>query len=189
MITFKSIQLTPSDIIQLIGIACTTIASIVAIVISVLNLKQSTKMMEASSRPYIGIYGLSTYIRDRFYYIIIKNLGQSTAHIQSLTYDFDLSKLSRHEGFEPFSRLEGATIVPGQAYRCVIDFDKVTLREISHINFHIVYSSGKHIYDEWLCLKIDANLGNLEAQQNPNKVAKSLEVIAATLQDMHIKSL
>ena len=93
--------MTISDKIQLLGIAISALTSIIAIIISVHTLRQNSKMIEDSSRPYIGIYGLSTYICDRYYYIIIKNFGQSIAHIESLTYDFDLAELSLHDGFDP----------------------------------------------------------------------------------------
>lgn len=70
MITFSPVELTPSDIIEIIGILCTMIASVVAIIISVADLKQNAKMIESSSRPYVGIYGLSTYMGFRQYYIV-----------------------------------------------------------------------------------------------------------------------
>lgn len=188
MMTFYSIELSPSDIIELIGIVTSLIASIVAIVISVSDLKQNAKMIESSSRPYIGVYGISTYVGFRQYYIIVKNFGQSSAVIKSFTYDFDIAKISKHDGIEPFSHIDGTTMMPGQAYRAAIDFSKVTEHKLKYINFRILYSSGTRAYDEEICLKIDANLGNLESHNNDEKVPDS-EIIAETLQDMHIKSL
>lgn len=143
-----------SDKIQLLGIVVSTLTSLIAIIISVRTLKQNSKMIEDSSRPYIGIYGMSTYICNRHYYIIIKNFGQSVAHIKSLSYDFD----------------------------------KVPKDELSVINFHIKYSSNIRDYEDEISLKIDGNLGNLEAHQT-SKNTPVLDVISETLQDMHIKSL
>ena len=187
MITICSCKLTPSDIIQIIGIICTLTASIVAIVISLADLKQNSKMVESSSRPYIGIYGLSTYMGFRQYYIIIKNFGQSSATIESLTYDFDISRISKHKDCEPFSHIDGTSIMPGQAYRAAIDFDKIAANNLECIHFSVKYSSGTHVYKDDICLKIDANLGNLEAHA-PEKMSDS-RIIAETLQDMHVKSL
>lgn len=177
-----------SDKIQLLGIVVSTLTSLIAIIISVRTLKQNSKMIEDSSRPYIGIYGMSTYICNRHYYIIIKNFGQSVAHIKSLSYDFDLAKLSLHDRFDPFGNIDGASIAPGQSYRCAIDFDKVSKDELSVINFHIKYSSNTRDYEDEISLKIDGNLGNLEAHQT-SKNTPVLDVISETLQDMHIKSL
>lgn len=188
MIALYTVALTPSDIIEIISIICSLITSIIAIIISIKTLKQSTKMLEESSRPYIGIYGISTYMGFRQYYIIIKNFGQSSAFINSLTYSFDVADISKHDDFEPFSHIDGTTMMPGQSYRAAIDFDKVTIHKLKCINFHISYSSGTHTYDEEICLKIDANLGNLEAH-NVNKDMPDTKVISETLQDIHIKSL
>ena len=45
-----------SDIIEIIGIIASTTVSIVAIVISLITLKQNNKMIEESTRPVISIY-------------------------------------------------------------------------------------------------------------------------------------
>ena len=184
-------QFSLSDIIEIISIICSLITSIVAIVISVKTLKQSSKALEETTRPYIGIYGMSTYMGFRQYYIILKNFGQSSAYINSFVSSHDLAQISKHSAFEPFSHIEGTTIMPGQGYRSAIDFDKVSASKISVINFLVQYSSDSHTYVENFSLKIDANLGNLEAhapRKNP-KNPSTEEIIADTLQDMHIKSL
>lgn len=77
--------------------------------------------------------------------------------------------------------------MPGQSYRAAVDFDKINASNIAHINFYIKYSSGTHVYEDDICFKIDANLGNLEAHA-PESMRDS-RIIAETLQDMHIKSL
>lgn len=45
--------MTTTDIIEIIGIIASTTVSIVAIVISVMTLKQNSKMIEESTRPYV----------------------------------------------------------------------------------------------------------------------------------------
>lgn len=190
--------LTPSDYIEIVGIVCSLLTSVIAIAISIKTLKQNSKMLEESSRPYIGIYGISTYMGFRQYYIILKNFGQSSAYINSFIPSYNLVKISKHDSFEPFSHIEGTTIMPGQSYRAAIDYDKVSLAQIEFINFSIQYSSGKRKYKEDFSLKINANIGNLEAHapgviqyanQIENKKLTPQEAIAETLQDMHIKSL
>lgn len=175
-------------VIQLAGIIVSAITSVIAIVISICTLRQNSKMLEASSRPYIGVYGMSTYICDRHYYIIIKNFGQSVARIDSLTCSFKLADLSLRPGFNPFGNIDGASIAPGQSYRCVIDFDKIPDKKFCSIVFCVKYSSGIHKYKDEINLKIGGNLGNLEAHPSL-KGTPAIDVIAETLQDMHIKSL
>ena len=54
--TIFNIPLTASDIIDLLGIAASLTASVVAIIISILALRQNSKMIEDSTRPNIQIY-------------------------------------------------------------------------------------------------------------------------------------
>lgn len=123
-------NLSTSDILQLISIVVSSEISLAAITISIFTLRQNSKMIEESSRPYIGIYGLSTYINGLLTtHIIVKNFGQSVAHIDSFSCGYDLSKLSKGDGSSPFNHLEGSSLVPGQSYRCVIDFDKRSIRK------------------------------------------------------------
>ena len=49
-------QLTPSDKVQVVGIIVSAVISVIAIFISVLTLRQNSKMIEESSRPVISIY-------------------------------------------------------------------------------------------------------------------------------------
>lgn len=69
-------NLTTSDIIQIIGIATSLITSVTAIAISVLTLRQNSKMIENSTRPYIGIYIAHTYIKDIAVYLVVKTLAR-----------------------------------------------------------------------------------------------------------------
>ena len=53
----SSIILSTSDWIQLLGIIASLVTSIIAIFISIFTLRQNSKMIEASSRPVLSIYG------------------------------------------------------------------------------------------------------------------------------------
>ena len=86
--------LTISDIIEICGIAVSLITGIVAIIISVKTLKQNSKMIEESTRPYITIYFQTTTVRTPRAYFVIKNFGNTGATISSITCDYDLKKCS-----------------------------------------------------------------------------------------------
>ena len=49
-------SLSISDTIQLFGIIASFVTSIIAIVISVITLRQNSKMIESASRPIISLY-------------------------------------------------------------------------------------------------------------------------------------
>ena len=49
-------KLTPSDIIQILGIIASFLTALVAIIISLVTMRQNSKMIEESSRAIISIY-------------------------------------------------------------------------------------------------------------------------------------
>lgn len=184
-----------SDIIQLIGILTSLTTSIIAIGISVRSLKQNSKMIEESTRPYISVYGASVYVDSPSYYLTVKNFGQSSATITSFTYDFDLLKCiderindpkNTSPYKEPFENIENTTMAPGQAFHAIIDFNKA-IAQTKSINFHLKYSSGTHEYEDDICLNLIGNLGNYVLFPPSSK--DNLLTISETLQNMHIHSL
>ena len=88
-------SLTPSDVIQLIGILASLITSVIAIIISVLTLKQNSKMIDETSRPYVAIYAKTTNFQSPQYYLVINNFGQTGATISS-----NVLLISLHSLFE-----------------------------------------------------------------------------------------
>lgn len=180
-------SLTRSEVISLFGVIASFITGCIATIISIKTLRQNSKMIEASSRPYIGIYGACTHVGTSQYYLIIKNFGNSSALVTSLTYDFDLSQCRKnHSKFEPFQYIENTTIMPGQSFRAAINFNKAIL-ETDFIHFHISYSSGVRKYEDDICLNLKANTGNFETYTHDSR--NELLTISQTIQDMHIKSL
>lgn len=176
-----------SDIIQLIGILISFATSITAIIISIKSLTQNSKMIEESTRPYIGIYGASTHIGSSNYYIVLKNFGQCSATIHEFLYDFDLANFTvNNSSSKPFQCIENSTIVPGQSLHALINLNKA-LKQTNIINFHISYSSGVHKYKEDFCLNLTGNLGNFVSHKTTQ--GKELETISETLQDMYIHFL
>ena len=180
------LQLSPSDYIQIVGIIISLICALIAIFISLKTLKQNAIMIVNSSRPFRGIYIASTYIRSASCYLVVKNFGQSAATIHSFTYDFDLAKLSDNSEREPFENIDGSTLMPQQSNKCVFELSEA-LKEVNQINFHVVYSSGTHAYEDDICVSLNSQLGNFISHNT--SANKELSIIAETLQDAYISSL
>lgn len=181
-----SAQLTTSDYIEIFSIIISLITTLVAIIISVLTLRHSYKTLEKTTRPYMGVYVAATYIRHANCYLVVKNFGQSSAFIESFTYDFDLESTSGPSSYHPFNNIVGSTFVPQQANKSYIDLEKV-LEQVQEINFHIVYCSGKRKYTDDICVKLNTKIGDFVVLNNsPNQ---DLAVISETLQDAYISSL
>ena len=183
-LTFLS-QLTASDYIEILGIIVSLICSIVAIVISIKTLKQNSEMIENSTRPYIGVYLASTYIRDVTCYLVVKNFGQSSAFIESFSYDFDLKSVTDVPNYHPFGNIENSTFMPQQSNKCFIELGKI-LEKTDQINFHIVYRSGLHRYEDDISVKLNSRIGDFVNHTSKNK---ELTIISETLQDAYISSL
>ena len=179
--------LSASDVIQLLGIIISLVTSVVAIIISVLSLKQNSKMIADSTRPYIGVYGSGTYVSQARFYIIVKNFGQSSAHIDDFKCDIDLSKYPiKPIKSRPFQHIQDTTIMPGQSFRCVVDFNKI-IRDTSLIVFNISYSASGKTYSDCIPLNIAANIGNSVAHATTK--GNEIKNLSETLQDISINSL
>ena len=135
-------SLTPSDWIQICGIIASTIVSLVAIVISVLTLRQNNKMIEESSRPNIQIYPV--YL-NRIVYIIIKNFGASEAIIDEVkcSHKFTEAEYFGDIKNDDFAKLHGAIFSPGYSLRCPLASHSVSNETYK---FEIKYHSSKKNY-------------------------------------------
>ena len=102
--------MTTTDIIEIIGIIASTTVSIVAIVISVMTLKQNSKMIEESTRPYVVVCGKTANYQEPRFYLIIKNYGSSGAIITKFICDHDLAEFSYRKEITPFKNICGTFI-------------------------------------------------------------------------------
>ena len=136
-------------IVQAIGIIASLITSIVAIIISIKTLKQNSKTLEESTRPYVTMYyDVIIFESDDINeYLILKNFGQTGTNITKFQCDSDLSLLSPFDGFLPFQNIKGTFLAPGQSLKCVINTKKNNTA-VKPIKLHIEYCSGKKNYKE-----------------------------------------
>ena len=130
--------LTISDIIEICGIAASLITGIVAIIISIKTLKQNSKMIEESTRPYITIYFQTTTVRTPRAYFVIKNFGNTGATISSITCDYDLKKCSLDSRATLFTHISNTFLAPQQSIPCRVDIGNIVDENIS-LTFKIKY--------------------------------------------------
>ncbi len=183
---FSCQPLTPTDIIEIIGILASLITSIVAIVISVKTLKQNSQMIEESTRPYIVIYSRTTNFQSPSYYIVLKNFGQTGATITSFECDYDFSICSYNSEHIPFEHIKGTFIAPGQSYICSINPLKL-FKEPTNMHFAITYNADKHYYTESFTINPLADSDLIQTRASTKD--KELRNISYTLQDLVEKQL
>lgn len=102
-----------SDKIEIVSIICSSILSIVAIVISVVTLVQNNKMIFESNKPNIVIFSKVISFTTPYSYLILKNFGNSGATILNIQYDKDLKSFFDRV---PFKNIENTFIAPNQAF-------------------------------------------------------------------------
>ena len=134
----ESSFLSVSNIIEICGIAASLITGIVAIIISVKTLKQNSKMIEESTRPYITIYFQTTTVRTQRPYFVIKNFGNTGATISSITCDYDLKKCSVDSCATLFSHIANTFLAPQQSIPCSVNIKNI-IDEENFLTFKIEY--------------------------------------------------
>lgn len=184
MVTTSTPTLSISDILQLISIFAALIPSIIAIVISIITLRQNAKMVEESSRAVLSIYYQVINTGTTCLYLVIKNFGHSVAIIQDFNSDFDFSDAYRFRVPQDYLKsLPGMTLAPGQSYISCIDPDKVA----KTVHFKLKYlSCDKTYHDDFSLTLTDASFAPVAKTATENK---ELKAISYTLQEMLQKNL
>ena len=183
---FQCQPLTPSDVIEVVGIIASLVTSIVAIIISIKTLKQNSRMIEESTRPYVVVYSRTTNFQSPSYYFVVINFGQSGAIVTSFKCDYDLSTCSYKKEHVPFAHFENTFIAPGQSFISNIDrlkfFDKPT-----ELHFFVEYTANGVTYSDQFTInpKVDLDL----IQTRAASPGKELHNISYTVQDFVEKLL
>lgn len=100
-------------IIELLLASATAAAAIISTIIAMKTLKQNSKNIEASTRPYIKPYLAMSNVQTVGYYLIIKNFGTSSAKITKLTTDIEWKHFTYEKLREPFKYIVGSELPPG----------------------------------------------------------------------------
>lgn len=177
-------QLQISDTIQIACTVISSITSIIAIIISVITLKQNSVMIEESSRAIIGIYGDVINPGTPLFFIVIKNFGNSLATITKFESDFDFTDCY---GFDTdlnlIQSLSKCSIAPGQSKICKLNPEKIN----RPITFKIEYISGSKKYNDKITIDLKAGCDLVVSKvSNSNNTIKT---ISYTLQEMLQKKL
>lgn len=178
--------LSTSDKIALATVIVTALVGIIAAIISVLSLRQNSKMIENSTRPYITVYSGVTSFQNSVFYFIVKNFGVSSAVITNFSSDVDLGNYPYPPGSTPFAHIEGATIHPVQSFKASVDIVRL-IKDCSEVTFDLTYRCGKKTYSEHI--SIDLYLLTDSPSLHASTRDAELRVISFALQDMIIRNL
>lgn len=180
------ITLSASSAISLIGILTSLLASLIAIGVSLASLKQNSKMIEESSRPYVVIYGNTTNFQSPKFYLILKNFGQTGAVITSVSCDTDLAKYCYTPQYVPFTNISGTMIAPGQSFAYCLDIKKL-YEDPLPMTFEIKYTANKKLYSEKFSINPKSLSDSISTRASTSN--HELKIISYTLQDLVEKIL
>lgn len=138
-------ELSTSDIIQLLSILISLFTSIIAIIISLISIRQNTKSLEESVKPCIAIYVDQITICEQKSYFVIKNFGSNPGIITEFIF------LNPPETITPmfqsnFDKLHNIVLAPGQSK--LICFDCNDFSENTVYTFKISYKNGRKRYTD-----------------------------------------
>lgn len=90
----------------------------VSVVTVVITLRQNSKMIEESTRPYVSIYFQPLFDTN---YLILKNFGNSTAKIVSFHTNVDFRMCIADDDHLPFTHICNTYLHPGGRILSPID--------------------------------------------------------------------
>lgn len=176
-----------SVIVNIILSILSFILAAISVITVVITLRQNSKMIDNSTRPYVVIYPATTNFQSPNYYICVKNFGQSGATVTSFTCDYELKNCSYDENYIPFAHLKGTFLAPGQSYVASVDPDKIFHEVPKVLTFSISYTANGKVYSDVFNVNIaaDSDLIHIRA----NTTGKELRTISYALQDISEKLL
>ena len=175
-----NLDLSLSDIIDIVGIIVSLITSMIAIVISVKTLKQSAKMIEESTRPHISISIQSLHDLKFF---VLKNFGNSTAKIIGFETNVDFKYCGFDDEHLPFSHIANTYLHPGERILSPINQMHKLTNKYTFLIFDITYIASGKAYTEHM----EINLPSLADHANLRetvKIENASVVTAEALQDI-----
>lgn len=130
------------------------ILSVTSVVTVIITIRQNKRILEASTRPYVRIYFDHTQMGEPIGYFVIKNFGNSSAKITSLSYN-DVVKgqptsLCNVTGI--LDGLVGNSICPNQKFLLPIRPSK---SPCGTCTFDISYQSSSKSYTEHIEINIE----------------------------------
>lgn len=162
--------------------------ALVSVLIAIFTLRQNNKMIEASTRPYVGFKVERIDTGTVRYLFVLRNYGTSIALMKKIDIGVDLEPLKQlPTPGGPFEDIADTTLMPGQQLSCVINYDGLK-SQVADFVVHLEYDSlsGKH-YKETLPINVAMN-ANMVVSRTSTKDGE-LKSISYSIQEFLERSL
>lgn len=122
---------------------------IVSVVVSIATLRQNSKMIESSARPYIGVSSLQVSNGFPFFLISVRNYGASAGLINGFSCSKPLGDYCLGDrGLPLLEGIDGTTLMPGQKIICEMDYKKLRADAVDSLSFAVRYAFGRKEYED-----------------------------------------
>ncbi|GGE36053.1 hypothetical protein GCM10011391_13560 [Pullulanibacillus camelliae] len=156
--------------------------SAVAVIISILSLKQTQRSIEQANRPYVVVYRDYIQALDTICeYIIVKNFGRTGAIIDSL--EFHPNYLGTR-GNNVFEHIDNTFIAPSQSISTVTSYNAFDNDRSGITKVIVAYHNGKKHYQDTIKLNEELDHDLAFAKIKPSKGKSEGEIITKTVQEI-----
>lgn len=150
--------MTTSDWITFWGTVATVLFGVISAGIAIFTLRQNSRMIEESTRPYISIYFDVLFISSQQPRFIFKNFGKTGATITDFEYPDIIRKVKfDNKGFinSQFDKIKGIYLSPGQSF--AITWPEFPKEKLDNLSFKIDYETEKKSYSDKINLSVGDN--------------------------------
>ena len=161
----------------------TALTAIISVVISICTLRQNSKMIESTSRPYIAIE--VAHVANS-YYLKLRNYGNSMAIIDGIEINENVQDLLIGPSKAFFKQIEGLSMPPAYTLMNCIHGDEIKGKDNQLLKFKIKYhsSTGKKYVEQQ---ELDFRFYRIAMEARRSITDKNAsEMIAKSLQDLVI---
>ena len=140
---------------------------VVSVVVSVLTLQQNNKMIEGSTRPYIGVSSLQVNNGSPKFMIVVRNYGASAGKIALFKCNRNLADYDLGPDSRPLLQgIEGTTLMPGQKVICAIDYHAMRDAKVDELIFTVGYFCGSKSYEDVSVVGVSMNANIVQSRAN-----------------------
>ena len=178
------VPLSISDIIQLIGILVALLVGTISIIISVVTLRQNSRIVKESNKAQIDIFPISMG-DDMVPSIRIQNFGKSPARIINITTDNDEINSSECLTINPFPLYINCIIATKQTYQSVFCCDNGDL-DVPYDKFSVTITY--ETLGDIVCTTHFINFDFLEAKTRlyPTNSRDGIEILNKINKNIHL---
>lgn len=177
-------KLSASDIIQIIGIVIALLTGIVSIIISIITLKQNSKIIKESNKAHIEIFPYKIY-GDIVPRIKIQNFGQTSGTIISVKVIPEIP--NENIIINPFNFYEGLTLAPNQSFIAIFSKQNSPDVPIEEFDIEITYKT----LDEEITSKHHINYkfldGYMETKSSSKDINTAIDKLTQSIQGLQQK--